>query len=101
MGYEPEQCLLPQVLPIKGGGEQRKDQGPVVKLPVLRSFGTGYVEGIQEGCGRSLSPLGRGWCLGLRTSFWNRYGGVWLRGSIRWRLWYWNWIWRLQWDWEQ
>ena len=46
MGYEPQQCLLLQLLPMKGGVEQRKEWGPVVKFPVLKLFRTGYMEGI-------------------------------------------------------
>ena len=42
MGHEPEQCLLLQLLPIKGGG-------PVVKFPVLKFFKMGYGEGTYGG----------------------------------------------------
>ena len=45
MGHESEQCLLLQLLPIKGGVAQGKEQGPEVKFPVLKLFGTGYGEG--------------------------------------------------------
>ena len=40
MGHEPEQCLLPQLLPLKGAMDQGKQWGPVVKFPVLKLFRT-------------------------------------------------------------
>ena len=46
MGHEPKQCLLLHLLPVKGGVEQGKEQGPAVKFPVLMLFGAGYREGI-------------------------------------------------------
>ena len=46
MGNEPKQCLLIQLLPIKGGVEQRKERGPVVKFPVLKLYRTRHREGI-------------------------------------------------------
>ena len=46
MGHEPKQCLLLQPLPIKGGVGQGKEWGSAVKFPVLKLFGTRYVEGI-------------------------------------------------------
>ena len=39
---ESKQCLLLQLLPIKGGVEQ----GPAVKFPALKLFGTEYEEEI-------------------------------------------------------
>lgn len=60
MGHEPKQCLLHQLLPLKGV-EQRKELGPAVKFPVLKVLGTGYREGIYGGQTKALGPLGRGW----------------------------------------
>ena len=42
----PNNAFCPQLLPVKGGGGQRKEQGPVVKLFPLKLFGTGDGEGI-------------------------------------------------------
>ena len=39
-------CLLLQLLPLKGGVGQGKEQGPAVKFPVLKLFRTGYREGV-------------------------------------------------------
>ena len=46
MGHKPEQCLLLQLLPIKGGVGQGKELGPAVKFPVLKFLGIGFMEGI-------------------------------------------------------
>ena len=46
MGHEPYQCLLLQLLPLKGGVGQGKERGPVAKFPVLKLFRTGYGEEI-------------------------------------------------------
>ena len=46
MEHEPEQCLLLQLLPIKGGVGQGKEWGPAVKFPVLKFLGIGFVKGI-------------------------------------------------------
>ena len=43
MGHEPEQCLLLQLPQVKGGVEQGKEQGPLVKFLVLKLFGEGTV----------------------------------------------------------
>ena len=39
MGHEPKQCLLLQLLPLKGAVEQGKEQDPAMRFPVL--FGEG------------------------------------------------------------
>ena len=57
MGHEPEQCLLLQLLPLKGGG---KEWGPAVKFPVLKLFGTG-AGGSREFRVKPWDPQGRGW----------------------------------------
>ena len=46
MGHEPKQCLLLQLLPMKGGEGQRKEQGPTEQLPALKLSGTEYAEEI-------------------------------------------------------
>ena len=35
MGHEPEQCLLLQLLPIKGAVEQGEEQDLAMRFPVL------------------------------------------------------------------
>ena len=58
MGHEPKQCLLLQLLPIKGGVEQGKEQGPAVKFPVLKFYGLGMGRGPREVGGKALGPSG-------------------------------------------
>ena len=36
MRHKPKQCLLLQLLPLKGGVEQGKEQGPAGKFPALK-----------------------------------------------------------------
>ena len=57
MGHEPQQSLLLQLLPIKGGVGQGKEWGPAGKLPVLKLFGP-HREGIWGGRGKALGPAG-------------------------------------------
>ena len=61
MRHEPEQCLLLQLLPIKGGVEQGKEGGPAVKFLVFKFFRTGYREGSYGGRVKPLDPRGTGW----------------------------------------
>ena len=61
MGHEHEQCLLLQLLPIKGGVEQGKEGGPAVKFPILKFFRTGYREGTYGGQVKAWDPWGTGW----------------------------------------
>ena len=60
MGHEPKQCLLLQLLPVKGGVEQGKEQGPAVKFPVLRLFRPAMERGSRE-AGVKPWDQGRGW----------------------------------------
>ena len=87
MGHEPKQCLLLQLLPLKGVVEQGKEQDPAMRFPLGRG---------------SRDPQGRGWGCGLRACLRHRLRmgvgscGLHLRrreggGDLRWRLW--NWIW--------
>ena len=57
MGHEPQQSLLLQLLPIKGGVGQGKEWGPAGKLPVLKLFGP-HREGIWGGRGKAVGPAG-------------------------------------------
>ena len=61
MGLEPKQCLLLQLLPIKGGEKQGKEWGPAVKFPVLKLFGPGIERGSREVGVKPWDPGGRGW----------------------------------------
>ena len=46
MGLEPKQCLLLQLLPIKGGVEQGKERGPAVKISCFKVVWDWYGEWI-------------------------------------------------------
>ena len=89
MRHEPKQCLLLQLLPLKGGVEQGKERGPSGKFPALKRGSREVgVEGRAE-VSELTSRKGRGRGLGVE-------GGLRLRrreggGSVRWRLR--NWIW--------
>ena len=61
MGHEHEQCLLLQLLPIKGGVEQGKERGPAVKFLVFKFFRMGYREGSYGGRVKPWDPQGTGW----------------------------------------
>ena len=64
MGHEPKQCLLLQLLPIKGGVGQGKEWGPARKFPVLKLLRTRYMEGtLRVEGGAEVSGLisGTGW----------------------------------------
>ena len=58
MEHELQQCLLLQLLPLKGGVEQGKEQGPAVKFPVLKFYGLGMGRGPREVGGKALGPSG-------------------------------------------